>query len=195
MDRLKSFYQVAKDNGRALAITLKQAYMLNKLSDDPNLGLPKLEDDNILIFQKTKKRYYEWEKEILKLGRNVDSSEAGKMQSDIILICSFYDFEELIEIKPIPESCYILSASEPFDEEMEIDFDRLINWLVHCGLPQYHVHVSGHIMPLQLRKVIEIIHPQKTFPVHCNYPELFCRFMKNVGGEICLAEKGKEYVI
>ena len=195
VDRLNSFYHVAKNSGRALAITLRQAYLLNKLSDDPHLSLPSLKDENILIFQKTKKRYYEWEKETLKLGNVVDSAKAAEMQRKIILVCSFYDFEELIEIKPIPESCYILSASEPFDEEMEIDFERLVNWLVHCGLPQYHVHVSGHIMPLQLKKVLETIRPGKTFPVHCNYPELFSRFMRNVGGEILLAEKGREYRI
>jgi len=195
VDRLNSFYHVAKNSGRALAITLRQAYLLNKLSDDPHLSLPSLKDENILIFQKTKKRYYEWEKETLKLGNVVDSAKAAEMQRKIILVCSFYDFEELIEIKPIPESCYILSASEPFDEEMEIDFERLVNWLVHYGLPQYHVHVSGHIMPLQLKKVLETIRPGKTFPVHCNYPELFSRFMRNVGGEILLAEKGREYRI
>jgi len=49
---------------------------------------------------------------------------------------SFYDLEELVEINPQPGSYYILSASEPFNEEMEIDFERLVNWLSHCGLPQ-----------------------------------------------------------
>jgi len=195
VDRLNSFYQVAKNNGRALAVTLRQAYLLSRLADDPYLKLPNLRDENILIFQKTKKRYYTWEKETLKLGNMVDSARAAEIQDEIILVCSFYDFEELIEIKPVPESCYILSASEPFDEEMEIDFDRLVNWLVHCGLPQYHIHVSGHVMPLQLKKALETIRPRKTFPVHCNYPELFSRFMKNVGGEILLAERGREYSV
>ncbi|MGD0978917.1 MAG: hypothetical protein ABR962_07215 [Candidatus Bathyarchaeia archaeon] len=40
-------------------------------------------------------------------------------------------------------SCYVLSASEPFNEEMDIDFKRLANWLDLYGLPQYHIHVSG----------------------------------------------------
>ncbi|MCJ7771443.1 hypothetical protein MUP37_07725 [Candidatus Bathyarchaeota archaeon] len=63
---------------------------------------------------------------------------------------SFYDFEELIDIKPLQESCCLLSASEPYDEEMELDLERLTNWMVYYGLPQHYIHVSGHIMPLQL---------------------------------------------
>lgn len=195
VDRLNSFNQVAKKNDRALAITLKQAYLLNKLADDPHLSIPHLKDDNILIFQKTKKRYSNWEKEALKLGNVVDSAKVAEMQHKIILVCSFYDFEELIEIKPVSESCYILSASEPFDEEMEIDFERLVNWLVYCGLPQYHIHVSGHVMPLQLKKALETMETKKIFPVHCKYPDLFKRFMSNVCGEIILAEKNKECII
>ena len=193
VDRLNTFYQVAKKNGRALAVTLRQAYLLDKLADDLHLKLPNLRDKDVLIFQKTKKKYYTWEKETLTLGNVVDATKAAEMQSKIILVCSFYDFEELIDIKPNPESCYILSASEPFDEKMEIDFDRLTNWLVHCGLPQYHIHVSGHIMPLQLKMALETVKPKKIFPVHSNYPELFCRFMRNFEGEILLVEKGKEY--
>lgn len=58
------------------------------------------------------------------------------------------DFEELISLQPAAGSYYVLSASELFNEEMEIDFERLLNWLWHYGLPQYHVHVSGHMMPI-----------------------------------------------
>ena len=102
-------------------------------------------------------------------------------------------FEELVDISPLPESCYVLSASEPYDEEMELDFGRLTNWLIHYGLPQYHVHVSGHIMPLQLRQCLRTIGAEKVFPVHCQYPELFNRFIRNTGGRTVLPETGKDY--
>jgi len=193
VDRLNSFYQVAKGNGRALAVTLKQAYLLSQLANDPHLKLPSLKGEDILIFQKAKKTYYTWEKEALRLRTAIDSAKVAEMQRSLILVCSFYDFEELINIKPAPASCYILSASESFDEEAEIDHERLINWLVHCGLPQYHVHVSGHIMPLHLKKALETIRPNRIFPVHCGYLELFERFMKGVSEKIGLPEKGKLY--
>jgi ribonuclease J len=106
---------------------------------------------------------------------------------------SFYDFEELFEIKPEAGSCYVLSASEPFNEEMTIDYERLINWLGHFGLPQYHVHVSGHIMPLQLKRILGDINAAKIFPVHTENTALFAKFMRNIHSEVVLTEKAKPY--
>jgi ribonuclease J len=108
---------------------------------------------------------------------------------------SFYDLEELVEIQPEAGSCYVLSASEPFNEEMEIDFERLVNWLRHYGLPQYHVHVSGHIMPLQLKAILKEINAAKIFPVHTENAELFASFMRDLKGKMILTEKEKQYSI
>ncbi len=195
VDRLRSFYQAAKLNKRRLAVTLKQAYLLNKLSTDPHLKIPSLKDENMLVFQRTKKRYYSWEREILESSNVVNYSQVAEMQGRVVLAISFYGLGELIGIKPAPESCYILSASEPFNEEMEIDFNRLMNWLDHYGLPQYHVHISGHIMPLQLKEALKTMKPKKIFPIHGEHPELFGKFMKNLPSEIILPEKGKEYTL
>lgn len=74
-------------------------------------------------------------------------------------------------------SCYVLSASEQFNEEMEIDYERLVNWLSHYGLSQYHVHVSGHMMPLQLKVALKKINAKKVFPVHTENSNLFTKFM------------------
>lgn len=195
IDRLRSFYQATKQNDKRLAITLRQAYLLSKLSGDPHLEIPSLKDENLLIFQKAKKRYYCWEQEAMELGRVVDSSSVADMQENVVLATSFYDLEELTKIKPVPGSCYVLSASEPVNEEAEIDFEKLINWLEHYGLPQYQVHVSGHIMPLQLKETLEMIKPKKIFPIHGEHPELFSKFMKTLNSDIIIMEKGKEYVL
>lgn len=42
VDRMRTFYQVAKENDRTLAISLKQAFVLNQLSSDSKLALPNL---------------------------------------------------------------------------------------------------------------------------------------------------------
>jgi ribonuclease J len=89
----------------------------------------------------------------------------------------------------------VLSASEPFNEEMEIDFERLVNWLDHYGLPQYHIHVSGHMMPLQLKSTLEKIDARTIFPVHTENAMLFSRFMRTAKGKVVLTEKEKEYRI
>jgi ribonuclease J len=193
VDRLNSFYRIAKKNGRCLAVSLKQAYLLNGLHRDKGLRLPDLNDENILIFRKSKKKYDKWENQIMEQypSKIVDVFEVSKRQCNAVLAISFYDLEELVEIQPKAGSCFVLSASEPFNEEMEIDFERLVNWLGHYGLPQYHVHVSGHIMPLQLKAILKEINAPKIFPVHTENAELFAKFMQNLKSQVILTEKGK----
>ncbi|MCW3994214.1 MAG: MBL fold metallo-hydrolase [Candidatus Bathyarchaeota archaeon] len=197
VDRLNSFYRTAKKNGRCLTVSLRQAYMLKALRKDKHLSVPNLNDENILIFRKSKKRYRKWEKQIIEeySDKIVDVFEVSKQQREIVLAMSFYDLEELVEIDPKAGSCYVLSASEPFNEEMEIDFERLVNWLRHYGLPQYHVHVSGHIMPLQLKNILKEINATKIFPIHTEHADLFAKFMEDLKSETLLVEKSKEYMV
>ena len=61
VDRLNSFYHIAKKNNRCLAVSLKQAYLLNALRKDPRLTVPDLNEDGILVFRKSKKRFDKWE--------------------------------------------------------------------------------------------------------------------------------------
>jgi len=197
VDRLNSFYRIAKKNGRCLAVSLRQAYLLEALRRDKGLSVPDLNDENVLIFRKSKKKYEKWESRIIEQykGKIVDVFEVSKKQCKSVLAMSFYDLEELVEIQPEAGSCYVLSASEPFNEEMEIDFERLLNWLRHYGLPQYHAHVSGHIVPLQLKTILKEIKAARIFPIHTENAELFAKFMRGSKGETVLVERGKEYKI
>jgi ribonuclease J len=197
VDRLNSFFRVAKKNQRCLAISQKQAYLLKALCDDKGLNLPDLGDERIFIFRKSKSTRYKWEEQIEKQypDKVKNAFELSKQQCKVILAMSFYDLEELVDLQPNPGSCYVLSASEPFNEEMEIDFGRLINWLQHYGLPQYHIHVSGHIMPLQLKSALTNINPSTIFPVHTENAELFVKFIRNIKGQKVRTVKGMEYSI
>jgi len=164
VDRLNSFYHIAKKNRRCLAVSLKQAYLLDALRKDKGLRIPDLDDETMLIFRKSKKRFDKWENQLIeryeRQNKIFDVFEVSKQQCNVVLAMSFYDFEELVSLQPAAGSCYVLSASEPFNEEMEIDYERLTNWLRHYGLPQYHVHVSGHIMPLQLKTALKEINAE-----------------------------------
>ena len=199
VDRLNSFFHVAKKNQRCLAVSLKQAYLLEALRKDKGLRVPALADEGILIFRKSKKRFDKWENQLIerydKQNKIFDVFEVSKQQCKVILAMSFYDFEELVPLQPAAGSCYILSASEPFNEEMEIDYERLSNWLRHYGLPQYHVHVSGHIMPLRLKAALKAINAKRIFPVHTENADLFAKFMRDLKGQVTLVEKCKEYTL
>jgi ribonuclease J len=199
VDRLNSFFHIAKKNRRCLAVSLKQAYLLDALRKDKGLTVPALDDEGILIFRKSKKRFDKWEKQLIEQykGQNkiFDVFEVSKQQCKVVLAVSFYDFDELVPLQPAAGSCYVLSASEPFNEEMEIDYERLVNWLRHYGLPQYHVHVSGHIMPLRLKAALKEINAERIFPVHTESAGLFARFMRDLNSQVTLVEKGKEYTL
>jgi ribonuclease J len=199
VDRLNSFFHIAKKNHRCLAISLKQAYLLDALRKDKGLTVPALDDEEILIFRKSKKRFDKWEKQLLerydRQNKIFDVFEVSKQQCKVVLALSFYDFEELVQLQPSAGSCYVLSTSEAFNEEMEIDYERLVNWLSHYGVPQYHVHVSGHMMPLQLKKALKEINAKRMFPVHTEKAGLFAKFMRDLKSQVTLVEKSKEYTL
>jgi ribonuclease J len=197
VDRLNSFYRIAKANGRCLAVSLRQAYLLNAFCADKGLDVPLLDDPDVLVFRKSKQTSYKWEKQIIEQypDKVKNAFDVSKNQCKMVLALSFYDLEELVEIRPEAGSCYVVSSSEPFNEEMEIDNERLVNWLKHYGLPQYHVHVSGHIMPLQLKVILKEIDATQTFPVHTEHADMFARFVRDLRSKVVLTEKGKEYKI
>jgi len=199
VDRLNSFYNIAKKNHRCLAISMKQAYLLDALRKDKGLSVPEIDDGEIMIFRKSKKRFDKWENQLV--GRYDDQNKIfdvhriSKQQCKVVLALSFYDFEELVQLRPSAGSCYVLSTSEPFNEEMEIDYERLVNWVRHYGLPQYHLHVSGHMMPLQLKKALKEINAKRVFPVHTENAGLFAKFMRDLKSQVTLIEKSKEYTL
>jgi ribonuclease J len=199
VDRLNSFFNIAKKNNRCLAVSLKQAHLLEALRKDKGLTVPDLQDDSIMIFRKSKKHFDKWERELMARysGKNkvFDVFDVSKQQCTVVLAMSFYDFEEMVRLQPAAGSCYVLSASEPFNEEMEIDYERMVNWVSHYGLPQYHVHVSGHIMPLQLKKALRQMNGRRIFPVHTENAGLFAKFVRDLKSEVILVEKSKEYTL
>jgi len=204
VDRLNSFYHAAKNNGRCLVVPPRQACLMEALRSDRGLRIPSLDDDdeNIMIFRRSKTEngktpLRKWERQLLEKypGKVLDCEAISKRQDKLLLSFSFYDLEQLVEVQPWPGSCYISSSSEPFNEEMEIDYERLISWLKHYGLPQYHVHVSGHVTPFDLKKTLQEINAAKIFPVHTEHVELFAKFMRGLKSQTIQIEKGKEYKI
>jgi ribonuclease J len=195
VDRFRTFYNVAKENGRTLAISLRQAHLLSKLAAEGRIDIPDVaHDENVLVYQRSKKRYYEWEKSVLSFQNVVEASDIKNMQSKTVLVSSASSFKELVDIRPEPGSCFILSISEPFNEEQEFEFERVVNWLDHFGLPMYHVHCSGHIMPDQLKSAIARISPKTVYPIHTDHPELYAKFISGVAS-VTVPQKNVAYPV
>ena len=194
VDRIRSFYEVARENDRVLAISLKQAFILNQLSSDKALGLPKVldSDEHLVVFRRSKKRYYDWEEAVMSKAETIDSEELREEQSKYVVAFSLPDFKELVDIRPDAGSVFVLSMSEPFNEEQEFEFERLRNWLDHFGLPMYHIHCSGHIMPSELKRTVEKVKPRRLFPIHTEYPGLYAKYMSDTA-KIEIPQKGRKY--
>lgn len=79
---------------------------------------------------------------------------------------SNFDLKKLIDIKPTEGSVYIKSVCEPFDTEMEIDCERIENWIKHFGMNISSTHVSGHASGLQLKDFVEQVAPRTIIPIH-----------------------------
>lgn len=181
IDRLKTFHETAKKNHRVLAVSLRQAFLLRALSRDKNLEVPEvLKDPNIVVYQKSKKTYYKWENEIINQTNVKTSRDVKDMQGKVILASSSYDMNEVLDIHPGPGSAFINSTSEPFNEEMDMDHERFVNWLNHLGLPLYQIHSSGHMMPNDLREIVERVSPERLVPIHTEQPELFGLFVNDL---------------
>ena len=98
------------------------------------MKVPDLEDDDLLIFRKSKKRYDKWENQLIERfdgdGKIFDVFEVSKQQCKMVLAVSFYDFEELNWIQPTAGSCYVLSASEPFMRKWKLITNASLTGLV-----------------------------------------------------------------
>ncbi len=84
------------------------------------------------------------------------------------------------KLKKVPiKGTYIYGKAEPFNEEMEFTFERLMNWLKLCELNLAYAHTTGHCMPDDLKRAIEIINPKQIIPVHTQHPDSFKELLPN----------------
>ena len=196
IDRFRSFYEVAKDNNRKFVVTPKTAYLLTKLLEDKHLPVPDpLKDDTIKVYYKKKKSgkydekdYFVWERPFM--TKIVNCEWVRKNQHKLIMDLDFYQFAELIDIKPESGCQFIHSMSEPFSEE-DVEDEVMHNWIDHFKMKFHQLHASGHMSKDQLVEMVKEISPKKAFPVHTENQQLFktyCNCVQTI-------EKGNKYSI
>jgi ribonuclease J len=166
-------------------VSPKTAYLLGMLVEDKRLDLPNpLKDENILVYYKRKKSgkfeekdYYVWERQFM--DKKVDYEFVHKNQSGLIMDLDFYQFAELIDIKPDSGSHFIHSMSEPFSEE-DIEDQVMHNWLDHFKMQFHQLHASGHMGRKEITDLIKYVNPKRIFPIHTENQQLFKKNFKNV---------------
>jgi len=214
VDRLLTFLQIARDTNRKLAILPKDAYLLKTMRllepEIPDIA----GDSDLVIYQDTIARVDSWVRNICKEcdSKVVLAEDVSSAQDKFILCFSFLDINELPSIRPKPGSLYVFSSSEPHDEEQEIDFRRLHEWLEYFGIKAFGLHVeikeegnkseweipdeekglhaSGHACGPDLLSVVHGIKPKILIPVHSEKPEFYREHLRGSGTEVRLPEVG-----
>jgi len=186
VSRFQTFFQIATDHGRKLVISKRDAYLIRELAGC-GLTLPDIQDANILVYIEKRRtgRYIEsdysgWERPFLNLSNTVNADYVHKHQRNLIVHLGFFHINELLDIKPARGSIYLHSTSEPHNEEMRIDEERLDNWLARFGLPRYHTHASGHASGKDIADLIREMQPKKLVPIHTEKQELFQPLHQNI---------------
>ena len=185
MDRFRSMYNAAKKNDRKIVVSPKTAHLMARLLEDKRLNLPDpLKDNEILVYYKRKKSgefderdYYVWEREFM--DRLVTYEFVRENQGGLLMDLDFYQFAELIDIRPDPGSHFIHSMSEPYSEE-DIEDIVMHNWLEHFKMRFHQLHASGHMNRQQITELCNQINPKKLFPIHTENQQLFKKKCSNV---------------
>jgi len=186
LDRFQTFFQIAKELEKTLVISFKHACFLERYHQDPFVNAPDSKDGSIaLLLPKRHTGTYciedytdAYVKKRLDYPNVIRAEEIVKKPSSFMVVLNFWYFNMLIDLKPYQGS-YIHSLSEPFNEEMELSFDRMMNWLNHFDLSFHQAHCSGHINGRDLRTVVETVNPKTLFPIHTEHPDEFTSFHDN----------------
>jgi len=196
VDRFSTFYKIAKDLNKKLVISFKHACFLERYHKDKKLKAPDSRDKNILILKPKRltgtyidEDYTDqYIKCRLDYPNTITAEEIAKNPTSYMAVLNFYYFNMLIDLKPYG-GLYIHSLSEPFNEEMEISYERMHNWLKFFDLRFVQSHCSGHINGSDLYELIETVNPKTVYPIHTEHPDLFKKLSMNIQ----MVKEGKSY--
>ena len=205
--RLLTFHRIAVKMGRKLVLSFKHAYLLEQfqaLGDD----YPHVSDSNLCFFADRKgwgifgrddypetvaaQDYYKWERRYLDLPNTLTFREVKQNQSEYMFYCTYYQLNELIDVRPETGSRYVRSVCEPFNDEMLFDEKRVNSWLDLYGLGSaYQIHASGHASGPEIMNMLERLAPEKIYPIHTEHPQ----HLKGKFPQIQHIETGKTYTL
>lgn len=222
--RYETIKKATSDAGRIFVINAKLAYLLHKL------GLYPSNKDKVKVFLKRKgsglyspndyvynKYEYgltvdlknDYDDSHYKIG--ISAEDIKENQQDYVIMMGYYDFNQLFDLADdqghLKESRYIKAQCAPFNDDMELDEERLISWLekfhIHfdldktplpdgCSMPSCpklrqrikRSHVSGHASQQELQELITKIHPKILIPIHTMHPELFSKLIEGTDIEL-----------
>jgi mRNA degradation ribonuclease J1/J2/transcriptional regulator with XRE-family HTH domain len=198
VDRFTTFYKIAKDLGKTLVISFKHACYLERYHKDKKIKSPDSKDPNIMILKPKRltgtyidEDYTDYYiKKRLNYPNIITCEQIEKNPTKYMVVLNFWYFNMLVDLMPY-EGTYVHSLSEPFNEEMEMSYDRMLNWLKLYKLRLVQSHCSGHISGADLQLLIEKINPKLLFPIHTEYPGMF----RKLNIKTKMVKEGKTYMV
>lgn len=214
LDRILLYYKLSKKFNRVFAVTPKIFLLLDsfkaRLDDmDEKLvkefqnayNLPNFKDEYFTIYLPRKGSgkfkltdYKTYQKKIFEHYHYVTNKNIKKNPENYLLYLDFYMLTELIDLDLKPDTImYINSTTDPFNQEMILQAERLNAWLERFGILKTEtIHSSGHCNVDDLIEALQKIDADNIIPIHTENPETFKEF--GLSGNIILPEKGKKYV-
>ena len=194
VDRVRTFYNIAKKTNRKFVINLKNAPFLKYFHQFPALDIPNYDDPDVILC-KTKlytgtfaDSDYRGFSDYVNLPNTKTTVEIGQEQEKYLCAMGFYNFPQFIDMK-IKSGTYIHSASEPWSEEQTYSVERRDNWVDHFGMTNEQIHCSGHASRADLFEIVKEIDGKMLYPIHSGSPEEYNGVVNN----ITYAEYGKKY--
>ena len=196
VDRLMTFYNIAKETDRKFVVKINDAYFLKYLSQDKHLSVPNIDDEDIIIYLPKRgtgtysdKDYKGNDKEFVDLHNCWTAEQISARPNKALCAIGFYSFTALIDMKVKPGARYIHSASEPYNEEQELSQERIDAWINHFGMHKFQSHCSGHARGRDLIDAVSEIGAKMLFPVHTVHPDAY----RKVTDNLTLIEESKKY--
>nr|WP_255566884.1 MBL fold metallo-hydrolase [Oceanispirochaeta sp. M1] len=175
-DRITTFYRVAKQTGRELAVDIFIAHMLSIAARGTGLPDPKTFDDirvyyppaisNMITKSCGSEMLYPYKNK--KLSREESNANPGKY---LILTRPSCRPRWLDQITNWENSVLFYSQWSGYRKLKKND--NFLSWLYTKGCRDVTLHTSGHADPDTIRRTIEKLNPSEVIPVHTENPGWF----------------------
>ena len=205
VDRLRTMINVAKELNRTPVLSPKLAHLLKTLKESGAhiRSIPEPGKDFLIYHEKRSltsggymldsQSYYSWQKQIYREYGNhtIKPEEISRDQGNYLLIFAGLTYvTELVDINPEPGSLLIESTSEPYDEEQEIEWEKVERWISLLRMDHIQIHASGHANREDLIQIINKIKPKTVIPIHTDNPREFKKLLQSEGYQVITPEEG-----
>ena len=183
--RLRSFYKAATSAGKTLVLDAKSHDLLDRCVKAHIIPDVDMRDIRIYLPKKGWGTYEDVDYSNSKAIRQASmlhgdsmlpAAEIAAEPGAHVVYLPYYSMVELFDLQPPSGSVYVISKSEPFNDEGLIEERKRTNWLRLFGFESgdvHHVHCSGHARRDDLAVAINTIAPRMVIPVHTEHPEEF----------------------